>query len=149
MSNAIDTDRIASALDQLVLWSRRAVPIPISATQFTTLETLRRGGPLRVSELAVREQLTQPGMTILLHRLEADGLARRIADPTDGRATLVEITAAGIELVEARHASRRAIFAAEVQRLAPAEQAALQAAVEAIQAIADSTSRELSEMRSQ
>jgi DNA-binding MarR family transcriptional regulator len=148
MRNA-GTDRIAAALDQLVIWSRRAVPVPVSASQFTTLETLHRDGPLRVSELAVREQLTQPGMTILLNRLEADGLARRIADPTDRRATLVEITAAGAELVETRHASRRAVFAAQVQRLAPAEQAALEAAVEAIQAIAATRTRDLTEMKVQ
>jgi DNA-binding MarR family transcriptional regulator len=136
------TDAIAAALDRLVMWSRRAIPMPISATQVSTLERLRRDGPLRVSDLAAREQLSQPGMTILLNRLEQAHLAERLADPTDGRATLVRATAAGVDLVERRSAARRARIGTEVRRLSDPQQGALAAAIEALEALAAAPDRD-------
>ena len=48
---------------------------------------------LRMSELAARARLTKQTMTTMVRLLERDGLVRREADPADGRATRVYLTA--------------------------------------------------------
>lgn len=52
-------------------------------------------GPQRQAELAVVFDTDSAAMTRTVQRLEQAGFVRRRADPTDGRATLVEPTAAG------------------------------------------------------
>lgn len=55
------------------------------------------GEPLALSELAERQSCVRSNMTQLVDRLEADGLVRRIADPTDRRIVRAALTPAGEE----------------------------------------------------
>lgn len=119
---------IVRALEALSAWARRQNSSKVSATTVAALHTLEQFGPLRITDLAEREAITQPGMTVLVHRLEADALAERTPDPADRRATLVTITAGGRQLL----ADRRATVVAALERLDPAECAALLGAVSAI-----------------
>jgi DNA-binding MarR family transcriptional regulator len=48
---------------------------------------------LRMGELAERARLSKQTMTELVRRLERDGLVERRADPRDGRASLIFLTA--------------------------------------------------------
>jgi DNA-binding MarR family transcriptional regulator len=48
---------------------------------------------LRMGELAERSRLSKQTMTELVRRLERDGLIERRRDPSDGRASLVFLTA--------------------------------------------------------
>jgi DNA-binding MarR family transcriptional regulator len=48
---------------------------------------------LRMSELATRARLSKQTMTTMVRLLEREGLVRREADPSDGRATRVYLTA--------------------------------------------------------
>jgi DNA-binding MarR family transcriptional regulator len=59
------------------------------------LEQLHCQGPQMMRALADELGLTPRNMTALVDALEADGLARRVAHPSDRRATLVECTSAG------------------------------------------------------
>jgi len=54
--------------------------------------TLDQNGPHRLSELAVREGVSQPAMTSLVSRLERDGYAKRRPDPADARVVVVHLT---------------------------------------------------------
>jgi DNA-binding MarR family transcriptional regulator len=68
------------------------------------LATLRRNGPpfrLRPSELTGTLMLTSSGTTKRLDRLEQAGLIARTPDPDDRRGTLITLTAAGRELIDA------------------------------------------------
>lgn len=56
--------------------------------------------PYRITELAVRESITQPAVTQLVNRLEARGWVFRTSDPDDRRAVLVELTDLGVEEFE-------------------------------------------------
>lgn len=58
------------------------------------------GDPIRLSELADRENVTVPTMSRIVTGLERDGLIARTADPDDGRASLLEVTAAGADLIK-------------------------------------------------
>ena len=48
---------------------------------------------LRMGELARRARLSKQTMTEMIRRLESDGLVQRRADPSDGRAALIYLTA--------------------------------------------------------
>ena len=48
---------------------------------------------LRMGDLARRARLSKQTMTQLIRRLERDGLVERRLDPTDGRASLIFLTA--------------------------------------------------------
>jgi DNA-binding MarR family transcriptional regulator len=67
---------------------------------FSALAYLARaepGGRLRLSELhdLMHPRYSQPGLSRLVQRMEADGLVERRPDPDDGRAALLMMTRAG------------------------------------------------------
>jgi DNA-binding MarR family transcriptional regulator len=128
---------VADLLDRLAVWLRRQVPNAMSSSAITTLYTLNSDGPLRISDLAGREALSQPGMTIVVNRLEALGQAERVADPSDGRATLVRITDAGRAVLTERHAARVEVLTRELDRLDDTDRAALTAALPALERLID------------
>jgi DNA-binding MarR family transcriptional regulator len=128
-----ETETVAAGIDHLVMWARRQATAQVSTSTITTLDTLLAEGPLRVSQLAEREAISQPGMTTLIDRLEAAGQAERIPDPSDGRATLVRITEVGRKVLAARQADRTAALVAELERLDETDRAALIAALPAVQ----------------
>ncbi len=75
--------------------------IGLSASRFGVLDRLERAGePLSLGELAVLQSCARSNMTQLADRLEADGLVRRIDDPTDRRTVRAQLTPTGRE----RHA---------------------------------------------
>jgi len=87
----------------------RVMPDGMTLAQFTILNHfVRLGGRRRPSDLARAFQVTRATMTSTLQRLELKGLVSIIADESDGRGRLVEITDAG-----------RAIHADCLSRLAP------------------------------
>lgn len=80
------------------------------AAQWRALTLLERASGRRVGELARASRTTQPGMTRLLGDLERAGLVTRSPDPSDSRATVVDITTAGrTALAEWREEFRTAL----------------------------------------
>lgn len=70
---------------------------------FAVLATLRvEGAPYRMSPKALLDSLilTSGGLSNLLRRLEKAGHIRRMADESDGRGVIVELTEQGRRLVE-------------------------------------------------
>jgi DNA-binding MarR family transcriptional regulator len=124
-------EQVAEGLQRLARWAVRIAPKQMSMTALGTLSTLS-SGPQRVSTLAEREGTTQPGMTALVNRLAAAGYVQRIADPTDGRATLVQLTAKGELTLADRRATRTAALRDHIQALTPEHRQALAAALPAI-----------------
>ena len=59
--------------------------------------------PRRITELSQVLNLTQPRVTIVVASLVDQGLLRRTADPGDGRAVVLELTARGVEVAHERH----------------------------------------------
>jgi DNA-binding MarR family transcriptional regulator len=75
----------------------------LTIAEFNTLCALRRSGPpYRLSPKNLSDALlfSSGGLTKLLERLEARGLARREPDPNDGRGVLVCLTSEGKDLGE-------------------------------------------------
>lgn len=124
---------LAVVLEQLVRFLRQ-VPTAggLSPAASSALSRLRREGPLRLTELAHAEKVSQPGMTQLVGRLEREGLVRRTASADDRRCVLVEATEAGIDLLERRRAERAQTLQRMIDRLDPQDRAAVVAALPAL-----------------
>ncbi|MEV6964539.1 MarR family transcriptional regulator [Hamadaea sp. NPDC051192] len=131
-----DTD-LSTTISRVFTALRRLNPPGLSLTAASTLATLERDGPRRLTELAGIEGVTQPAMTQVVSRLERDSLAARTADPGDRRVVLVEITTAGLDLLRHRRSVRSGKVAALLAHLAPPEAAAIEAALPALNALAD------------
>ena len=80
----------------------------LTPTQFGVLEAILHKGPLSQRDLS-RKVLTSAGnMTDLVDKLEARDLVRRVRQKSDRRAVQVELTPAGLDLIEplfTRHAA--------------------------------------------
>jgi DNA-binding MarR family transcriptional regulator len=97
----------------------------LSASAAFVLNRVCREGPIRLTTLAAREGVSQPSMTQLIQRLERVDLVTRLADPDDGRATLIGITGPGQTLLDDRKRLRRERLRALMSTLTAEEQCAL------------------------
>jgi DNA-binding MarR family transcriptional regulator len=105
----------------------------MSLTSASTLSTLERTGPRRLTDLAAAGGVTQPAMTALVRTLENAGLVDRQGDPADKRVALIALTAAGLDYVRARRRAGAEGFAQLLDKLPPTEAAALIAALPALE----------------
>jgi DNA-binding MarR family transcriptional regulator len=99
---------------------------------FAVLATLRvQGAPYRMSPKALLDTLilTSGGLSNLLRRLEKAGHVRRMADETDGRGVIVELTEKGRLLVEPAMRDHAETERRLVSMLPPAEQAVVASAL--------------------
>ena len=58
------------------------------------------GGDVRVTELAERLAIDAPAVTRKVQQLERGGLVRRQSDPTDARASRIDVTGAGRRTID-------------------------------------------------
>lgn len=82
----------------------------LGRTEAQAIGQLAATGGLGQTELATRVGITTGASTALIDRLEAAGLARRSAHPTDRRRTIVTLTEAGQQLVEEGQQSLARVF---------------------------------------
>ena len=100
---------------------------------------LERDGPATVSALARAEGVRQQSMGATISTLEAGGLVKGSPDPADGRQTILALTDACREMIEAsRVAKEDWLFQAIQTKLSPAEQEQLATDLELLKRIADS-----------
>lgn len=126
---------LAEALYALLSAMLRHRPREMSMTSSSTLAALLSDGPMRVTALAVRQGVTQPTMTTLVHTLERDGLVVRLPDPADGRASLVQLTDSGAQLVRDRRRQYAEVAAGYVRMLPDDQRRSLEAALPAIRTL--------------
>jgi DNA-binding MarR family transcriptional regulator len=133
-----DQLQLVKSFERLFVLLRRLNPQQdLSLTAASTLRTLERHGPHRLSDLASAEGVTQPAMTQLVSRLERAGLAERRTDPADGRVVVVDIADAGRDLLQRRREARAGRLAALMAELDDADRAAIMAALPAFDRLAD------------
>ncbi|MFE7898200.1 MarR family winged helix-turn-helix transcriptional regulator [Streptomyces sp. NPDC057424] len=106
-------------------------------TTLSVLDTLAVGGPKRLSELVKTEQMSQPGLTQLVTRLEGEGLVVRRPDPVDRRAVLIHITESGEKVWRSRREDRGRHLLPLIAQLEPAERQAIAAALPALTRLAE------------
>jgi DNA-binding MarR family transcriptional regulator len=108
--------------------------VTLSGPKFAALSVLvSRNQPLSLSDLAEKLTCVRSNVTQLVDRLEADGLAKRMDDPSDRRGVKAEVTklgrerhAAGVKVTNKVHEEVR-------KQLSAVDQTALIRALDAIQ----------------
>jgi DNA-binding MarR family transcriptional regulator len=129
----VQLDEIAEGLPQRAatlsrLFLSRA-GLGISRTEAGVLQSLAER-PRRITELATREGVSQPGITLLINRLETRGWVGRAADADDRRVVLVQLTPAGRAVFDRLRAEYRALLHEEMATLPARDVRTLARAIE-------------------
>jgi DNA-binding MarR family transcriptional regulator len=126
---------VAAGLARLLSLIRWLLPPGMSLTSASTLSTLERSGPCRLTALAAAEGVTQPAMTQLVGRLADAGMVTKCADPADGRVVHVQLTDSGRDYLARRRDFRTERLSGLLAQLSKADQDALAAALPAMNAL--------------
>lgn len=96
-----DTGRVAEVVRQAAQLAMRNFlnRDELSVSAMEVLHTLSVEGPTRLTTLAEAIHVSQPSMTQLIQRLERRNLVARLADPEDGRVTIVKATETARDLL--------------------------------------------------
>jgi DNA-binding MarR family transcriptional regulator len=108
----------------------------LSRTEASVLKALE-DGPARITELAAAERISQPGITLVVNRLQERGWVSRAADPSDGRAVLVSLTDAGRETIVRQRDAYLALLREGMATLEDADVEALARAVDVLDVLID------------
>ncbi len=100
-------------------------PWDITPGQLRALRVLKRHGQMRLSELSEHLHIAPRSTTEVVDALEARDLIQRRPDPSDRRATLVELTEHGASVLDAIRAARGTDAEQFFGRLSPADRAHL------------------------
>lgn len=103
----------------------------VSRTHATVLSSLE-AGPRRITDLAARNGLTQPRMTVVVRELEERGLVERRRCAHDMRAVNIALAAAGGELLEAGRRRTAAVLLDRLRSRVDDPEQAVAAAREAV-----------------
>jgi DNA-binding MarR family transcriptional regulator len=125
---SIDVVHSASLLTRLAY---RKANVSLPRSEVTILSTLN-DGPQRITTLAELEGLAQPTVTQLVKRLEQRGWVTRSRDQSDGRVTLVRLTAAGAAMIETVREGYRPVLSTAMSDLDDADLVTLRAASEVL-----------------
>ncbi len=118
-AGSTDFDRIEQALSDLVRLTSsgrvhetrvRSSGVPISRTHLRFLTAVVELGPVSVTKLAARMDMSQPTASRALQQLEGDGYVERAADPADGRVAYYTVTETGREA----HQKLRSVMAEQL-----------------------------------
>lgn len=108
----------------------------LTLTQLSALASLAHSGPLSPTALAEHERVQPPSMTRVIAILEERGLAVRVPHPRDRRQAVIEISPAGLAIIEEDRRRRTAFLARVLDSLEPEDRAALSAAAPILERIA-------------
>ena len=100
-------------------------PWDITPAHLRALRALGHHGAMRLSDLSGRLHIAPRSATEVVDALESRGLVGRRPDPGDRRATLVEMTEHGAEVMSAIRAARGNDAERAFGRLSPADRAEL------------------------
>jgi DNA-binding MarR family transcriptional regulator len=115
--------------------------IRVSRTEAGVLQALSES-PRRITELASREGVTQPAITLLINRLAGRGWVRRETDPLDGRVVLATLTDAGRAVWDRLLREYRALLHEEMASLDDEDVKVLARAVDILDYLIDRIRRE-------
>lgn len=138
-----DTDlgsELLSVVARLHRWATRNAILPISHAHARLLAQIDELAPARIGDLARADHCSQPTMTTQVQRLEKLGLVSRRADPDDGRAVLIDLTAPGRSLLGQMRLARAAAVAPMFDDLSIADRRRIREALVVMTALLDAKS---------
>ena len=137
-ARAPDAARLRRAALRLAYGLRApATRYGLTPSRLAALVILGKHGPLRVGDLAHELNIAVPSASRLLDVVAESGFVERRDDPTDKRAFLVSLTADGAKILEDVRAEGIQELAGHLASLPTAQRAAVEAALPALEALAD------------
>jgi DNA-binding MarR family transcriptional regulator len=131
-----DVVRLYRALSRITRSVRRgARGAEIGHGALSALATLVSEDAQRIGSLAEAAGVSPPAMSRLVNHLEEHGLVVRRPDPSDGRASVVEATDAGRDVVLSGRAERLRVLQARCAALSPDDRQRLLAALPVLEAL--------------
>jgi DNA-binding MarR family transcriptional regulator len=131
-------DDIAEALPQRAATLSRLFlgrsSLGISRTEAGVLRAVS-AQPQRITDLAAHAGVTQPGVTLLVNRLQERGWVTREPDAADRRAVLVALTPVGRQVFEQMRAEYRALLHEEMATLDDDDVETLARAIDVLDAL--------------
>jgi DNA-binding MarR family transcriptional regulator len=135
--DADDVSRLRAAIGRLSRQLNASVAdIGFSPSQLSVLGTVARRGPIGIGELAELEGINPTMLSRVIGKLSDTELIERIADPDDGRAVVVQTTAAGRKVHERVQDQRSKAIATRLENMPDLQAAQLLAALPALEALA-------------
>jgi DNA-binding MarR family transcriptional regulator len=108
----------------------------LTQTQMLVLGSVVRHGCVGIGELATIAGLNPTMLSRVIGKLDDAGLIKRVPDPNDRRAALVEPTGAGRRLRARINEKRTALLITQLGALTPEQEESLIAALPALEALA-------------
>ena len=105
----------------------------LSPSLVSALASVDEFGPLRISALATLESVGAPVATRIVASQEELDLLKRTDDPDDKRASLVELSDHGRDVLAALWSERTIGLSSRLERLSPAERNRLELALPALE----------------
>jgi DNA-binding MarR family transcriptional regulator len=134
---ADDVTRLRAAIGRLSRQLNASVAdVGFSPSQLSVLGSVARRGPIGIGELAELEGINPTMLSRIVGKLSDAGLIERISDPDDGRAVVVQTTAAGRALHERVQEQRSKAIAVRLLNMPEGQAAQLVAALPALEALA-------------
>lgn len=137
---AEEVTELLVALSRARRWLSRLATDPVGtvgSTGVSALAEVVRSGPIRLSDLAAREQVTAATLSRVVAGLVEHGFVERTADPDDARAGLLTATPAGVQLLQDSRERRSAELVRRLRRLTPEERRAVLDATPALRRLVD------------
>lgn len=116
----IKLSRAAESVNQRV--NRHLQDVHLTVSQFGVLEALYHLGPLTPGQLCDKILRSTGNLTLVIDNLAKRGLVARHQNPEDRRSTIVELTAAGRDLITTLLPVHVQTIVEDVAVLSPAEQ---------------------------
>lgn len=135
-------DQLRPVLMRLHRYLRgEAHELGVTSTQASLLGAMRRSPGIGMGELAAQEHMSAPTLVCHIDKLETAGLVERTHNnPTDRRRVGLELTEAGIQVLQTLRERRTAWLAARLEMLTPDALAAIATAIEPLQQLVRHTS---------
>lgn len=102
-----------------------AAGMDLDRASYSVLIRLDEGGPIRLSDLALRIGLDLSTASRQVHHLQVAGLVERVTVEEDRRAALLSTTAAGRDMVERLRSAKRGVITEILASWSPAERCEL------------------------
>ena len=133
--------RLRLAITRTARRMRQEANAELGPASLSALATIERTGPLTPSELADAERIQRPTATRLLTGLTERGLVSRAEDPSDGRCSIVTVTAEGRALLKRVRRRKNAYLAQRMRGLSDEDVAALERAAEILERVLEEERR--------
>jgi DNA-binding MarR family transcriptional regulator len=131
----------AAALRVAVLRIYRALKIRaehhITPSQGSALARIEKSEPVRIGVLANLEGISAASMSKIIDCLVEDSYVERVADPHDGRASVVQLTSAGREIIHAIRTANTEALETALESLSETERSLLRRSLPVLEKVAE------------